>query len=140
MNSSLASDTFVGSYGIGYKFQILVSLVQGMWTSMSPTGLTLLFLIAILTAANLTLLLEKIMILKKFDKLQIVVGGNSLLGIVGSGCVACGLPVLSLLGLGGSLIYLPYRGAEMSYLSLLLLSVSLFILIKSRNQACLVNN
>lgn len=139
MNSSLASDTLVGSYGIGYKFQILVSLVQGMWTSMSPNGLIILFLIAILTATNLTLLFEKIMVLKKFDKLQIVVGGNSLLGVVGSGCVACGLPVLSLLGLSSSLIYLPYRGVELSYLSLALLSVSLYMLIKGRNQSCAVS-
>jgi len=139
MNSSLARDTLIGSYGIGYKTQIFLSLIQGMWTSMTLSGLVILFLIAILTGANLSLLFEKVRILKKFDKLQIVVGGNSLLGIVGSGCVACGLPILSLLGLGSSLAYLPYRGAELSYLSLVLLSISLFVLVRSRNSSCVVN-
>lgn len=140
MNGSLVVDTLVGGYGLGYILRILLSLIQGMWTSMSPSALALLILIAVLTGANLSLLFEKIRVLRKFDKLQVVVGGNSLLGIVGSGCVACGLPVLSLLGQGGSLIYLPYRGAEISYLSLILLSISLLMVIKSRNQACLVNN
>jgi len=139
MNSSLARDTFLGSYGIGYKIQILLSLIQGMWTSMTLLGLVILFLIAVLTGANLTLLFEKIRVLKKFDKLQVVVGGNSLLGMVGSGCVACGLPILSLLGLGSSLTYLPYRGVELSYLSLVLLSISLYMLIRTRNQSCAVN-
>ena len=138
MNSSLARDTLMGSYGLGYKIQILISLIQGMWTSMSPYGLLLLFLVAILTGANLTLLFEKIRVLKKFDKLQIVVGGNTLFGMVGSGCVACGLPVLSLLGFGSSIAFLPYRGAEFTYLSLALLSISLYVLIRSRNQSCSV--
>ncbi len=139
MNSGLVRDTIVGSYAISYKFQLLASLMQGMWTSMSPSGLIILFLIAVLTAVNLTLVFEKIRAQKTFDKLQVVVGGNSIFGILGSGCVACGLPILSLLGLSGSLIYLPYRGVELSYLSLALLSASLYLLIKNRNQACAIN-
>src|SRR3989344_9106685 len=139
MNVSLLKDTLLGDYSFFYKVKILLFLLEGMWTSMSPSGLILLFLVAVLTGANLTLLFEKITILKKFDKLQIVVGGNSLLGIVGSGCVACGLPILSLIGLSGSLMYLPYHGAELSYLSLILLSISLYMLIKTRDQACAVN-
>lgn len=139
MNSSLAVDTLIGSHSLSYKIQITTSLIQGMWTSMSASALAILILTALLTGANLTLLFEKISFLKKFDKLQLVVGGNSLLGIAGSGCVTCGLPILSLLGLSGSLVYLPFRGAEISYLSLILLSISLFLLIKSRSQSCSVN-
>ena len=107
MNSSLARDTLIGSYGIGYKVQILFALIQGMWTSMTLSGLVILFLIAVLTGANLSLLFEKIVVLNKFDKLQVVVGGNSLL--------------------------------ELSFLSIFLLSVSLFVLIRSRNSSCVVN-
>lgn len=139
MNISLLKDTLLGDYTFFYKIKILLSLLEGMWTSMSPSGLMLLFLVAVLTGANITLLFEKITIFKKFDKLELVTGGNSLLGIVGSGCAACGLPILSLLGLSGSLMYLPYRGTELSYVSLMLLSVSLYMLIKSRHQACAIN-
>ena len=136
MNSSLARDTLVGGYGLDYKITVLISLLQGMWTAMSGSGVIMLFLIALLTGANLTLLFSQVRLLKNNKRLRLVIGGNSLLGIVGSGCAACGLPILSLLGLGGSVIYLPYRGAELSYVSLVLLSVSLYFLLKNLNQAC----
>ena len=136
MNVRILRDTLLGDYNVIYKLKLLYSLLQGMWTTMSGTGLVMLFLIAFLTGANLTLLFSKIKMLKSSKSLRLVVGGNSLFGIVGSGCAACGLPILSLLGLGGSAIYLPYRGAELSYLSFILLSVSLYLLLKNSNQAC----
>ncbi len=138
MNVRILRDTLLGDYNIFYKLKLLYSLLQGMWTAMSASGLIALFFVAVLTGANLTLLFEKIKTFKKFDRLQVVVGSNSLLGIVGSGCAACGLPILSLLGLSGSIIYLPYRGAELSYLSIALLGVSFYLLVKSRNQKCAV--
>ncbi len=136
MNVRILKDTLFGDYNAVYKLRLLFSLLQGMWTAMSGLGLTILFLIALLTGANLTLLFSKMSLLKNNKKLRLVVGGNSLLGIVGSGCAACGLPVLSLLGLSGSVIYLPFRGAEISYISLILLTVSFYLLIKNSNQAC----
>ena len=107
-----------------------------MWTAMSGPGLMVLFLVAFLTGANLTLLFGKVNLLKNNKSLRLVVGGNSLFGIVGSGCAACGLPILSLLGLSGSVMYLPFRGAEISYISLVLLVISFYLLIKNSNQAC----
>lgn len=138
MNVSILIDTLFGDYSIVYKLKLMTALLEGMWTAMSGSGLIALFFVAVLTGANLTLLSEKIITLKKFDKLQLVVGGNSLLGIVGSGCAACGLPILALLGLSGSIMYLPYHGAELSYLSIALLGISFYLLIKSRDQACKV--
>lgn len=136
MNVRILKDTLFGNYNSVYKLRLLYSLLQGMWTAMSGQGLTILFLIALLTGANLTLLFNKMSLLKNDKSLRLVVGGNSLLGIVGSGCAACGLPILSLLGLSGSVIYLPFRGAEISYLSLALLTISFYLLIKNSNQAC----
>ena len=136
MNVRILRDTLLGDYNIFYKLKLLYSLLQGMWTAMSGSGLIMLFLIALLTGANLTLLFSKVRLLKNNKRLRLVVGGNSHLGIVGSGCAACGLPILSLLGLGGSVMYLPFRGGELSYLALILLSVSLYLLLKNSNQAC----
>ena len=110
MNVNILRDTLFGDYDFDYKFKLLFSLLQGMWTAMSGWGLTVLFLVALLTGANLTLFINKIRMLKNNKSLKLVVGGNTLLGIVGSGCAACGLPILSLLGLGGSVMYLPFRG------------------------------
>ncbi|CAN5169939.1 hypothetical protein BH11PAT1_BH11PAT1_5120 [soil metagenome] len=138
INISLIKDTLLGDYSLVYKLKIMTVLMQGMWTSMSISGMIVLWIVAVLTGANITLLYEKITTVKKFDKLQVVIGGNSLLGIVGSGCAACGLPILSLLGVGGSIVYFPFHGAELSYLSIILLGISLFLLLKGRTQVCKV--
>lgn len=130
-NTSLVSNTIFGSFTIIYKLNILLALLQGMWTAMSGSGLILLFLTAILTGANLTLLVRQIKALWGVKSLHFVVGGNTLLGIVGSGCAACGLPVLAILGLSGSIIYLPFRGVEISYLAVVLLSISFYLLLRS---------
>lgn len=134
MNAGLVVDTIIGVFPLSYKISLLLSLLQGMWTAMGGMGLILLFATAVLTGANLTLLWQRIRTLKSFQNLHVVVGGNSLLGIVGSGCAACGLPILSLLGLSGSILYLPLRGAELSYVAVVLLSISLFLLIRSSTE------
>lgn len=136
MNVRILRDTLGGNYDITYKLKLLYSLLRGMWSAMSGPGLVVLFLVAFLTGANLTLLFSKVSLLKNNKNLRFVVGGNSLLGIVGSGCAACGLPILSVLGLSGSVMYLPFRGAEISYISLVLLAISFYLLIKNSNQVC----
>ncbi len=136
MNVRILKDTLFGDYNVIYKFKILFTLFQWMWTAMSSFGLTMLFLIALLTGANLTLLFNKMSVLKNYKSLRLVVGGNSLFGIIGSGCASCGLPILSFLGLGGSVMYLPFRGVELSYISIALLAISFYLLVKNTNQAC----
>lgn len=137
MNFSLVKDALTGGYSLTYIATLLFTLLKGMWTAMSGVGLAFLFLISVLTGANLTLLWQKIKTMRRFEKLHIVIGGNSFLGIVGSGCAACGLPILSLLGLSSSLVYLPFHGAELTYLSAILLSISFYLLMKSTlEQSC----
>jgi len=131
MNSRLVIDTLIGSFSFTYKASLMLALLGGMWTAMSGNALVLLFLTAVLTGANLTLLLRQINLLREAQGLHFVVGGNTLLGLAGSGCAACGLPVLSILGLSGSVIYLPLRGTELSYLAIILLSISFYLLLRS---------
>lgn len=131
MNIRLVIDTLGGSFSLDYKLNLMIDLFGGMWTAMSGTGLILLFLTAILTGANLTLLTKQIRLLRKTSDLHFVVGGNTFLGLAGAGCAACGLPVLSLLGLSGAIIYLPLRGTEILYLAIILLSISFYLLSRS---------
>ena len=140
MNAELVRDTLFGVFPIDYKINLLFALLQGMWTTMSGIGLMIFFITALLTGANLTLLGQRLTALRKLDNLHVVAGGNSLLAIVGSGCASCGLPLLSILGVSGSLAFLPLKGTELSYISVILLSISLYLMIKSENsrQACLV--
>lgn len=134
MNGSLIIDTVIGEFSLQYKVSLLLALIQGMWTSMNGVGIVVLLLTAFLTGANLTLLWQHIRSIKGFKNLHVVVGGNSLLGLIGSGCAACGLPILSILGLSGSIIYLPFHGAELSYVAVILLSISFYLLTRSNFQ------
>ena len=136
MNWSLTRDTIFGSHSLEYKVKIILALSVGMWTSMSRAGLLVLVVTAILTGLNLSLLIDKLDELRGLGKVKIVAGGSSILGIVASGCATCGLPILALLGLGGSVAYLPGRGIEIGYVAIALLLFSLYQLRKSYNQVC----
>lgn len=130
-NIALIRDTLLGSYSFGYKWDILTGLLFGLTTSMTAFALVVLILTAVLTGMNLTLLILRLRALSGGGKLHVAVGGSSLLAIAGSGCAACGLPVLALLGLSGSLVYLPWRGTELSVAALLLLLVTLYFMLVS---------
>jgi hypothetical protein len=134
MNLGLVQDTLFGEHTLSYKINLLIALLGGMWTAMTGISLLILMTTALLTGANMTLMVKRLSTLKSAGKLHLVVGGSSLLGIVGSGCASCGLPVLSLLGITGSLTFLPFNGDEISVLSLILLSVSLYFLLKANNK------
>ncbi len=135
MNGELVKNTLLGNFPLDYKFDLMIALLQGMWTAMSGAGLFILFAIALLTGINLVLVFQRLSLLRSAGKLHLVVGGSSVLGFIGSGCAACGLPILAILGLSGSIAYLPFRGMELSYLSIFLLLVSLFFLTKKINEA-----
>lgn len=143
MNIGILKDTLLGSYSVEYKAKLLLTLLEGMWTAMSGWGLVMLFITAFLTGANISMLAIKIKSLGGIKNTHIVAGSGSLLGIIGSGCAACGLPIISLLGLTGSIMYLPFRGSELSVIAILLLSVSLYAMIKATTnskRACDVKN
>ena len=134
MNAGLVKDTIFGSHSLSYKWNLMIALLAGMWTAMSKLSLTLLMIVAILTGANLTLVVQRLRTILASGKISFVVGSSSLLGIVGSGCASCGLPILALLGVSGAIAYLPFQGVELSVLATILLSLSLYFLLKSKSQ------
>lgn len=142
MNAGLVKDAIFGAHSLIYKWNLLVALLAGMWTAMSRLSLMLLIIIAILTGLNLTLTAQRLRALRSSGKIHLAVGGSSLLGIMGSGCASCGLPILALVGLSGAMAYLPFRGIELSIIAIALLGSSLYFLLKSRpnEKVCEVTN
>ena len=138
MNFGLLKLTLFGDYSFLYKVKLLTALLGGMWTAMSGIGLTMLIIVALLTGANITLIFQRFVQLRSLGKLSFVAGGSSVLGFISSGCAACGLPILALLGLSGSIIYFPFGGVELSFISAGLLSMSLYLMITSysKEKAC----
>ena len=131
MNFNLVVNTIFGNFSTMYKVTLLTALLEGMWTAMTHTAFFLLILTAILTGVNLTIIGSRLTTMKRLKNAQYIAGGGSLLGIISSGCVACGLPIISLLGLSGSVVYLPLHGTELSYIALFLLSLSFYFLVKN---------
>lgn len=142
MNFQLAKDTLIGDYPISYKWNISIALFQGLGTSMTMFSLTLLILAALLTGINLTLVALRLAAMRSGGKLHFMVGGSSLLAIVGSGCAACGLPILGLFGLTGSFLYLPFHGTEFSIAAVALLFITLYFMIATypTAQVCKIIN
>ena len=142
MNFQLTKDTLLGDYPISYKWTIMVALLEGLGTSMTKFALVLLILTALLTGINLTLVSLRLLVLRGGGKLHLMVGGSSLIALVTSGCAMCGLPVLGLLGLSGSLIYLPFQGTELSVIAVLLLLITLYFMLVSypAEQVCKIIN
>lgn len=132
MNAGLVKDAIFGVHSLSYKWNLLVALLEGMWTAMSRFSLLLLVAVAILTGVNLTMVIRRFQAIRASGKMSFMVGGSSLLGIVGSGCASCGLPILAFLGLSGAIFYLPFQGLELSVLAIVLLSFSLYTLIQQR--------
>ncbi len=137
MNASLVKDALFGIHSMNYKWNILIALLAGMWTAMSGLSLFLLTTVATLTGLNLMLTFERLRSIRSSGKMHWAIGGSSILGIVGSGCASCGLPILALVGFGGAAVYLPFQGMELSLVAVLLLSVSLYVLIRGRAERTL---
>ncbi len=134
MNNSLILTTLFGNFPFIFKLKLFLALIQGLTTTMTTINLILLVINACLTGITLSLTFRKIFLLRQMGNVHVVTGGSALLGIVSGGCVSCGLPLLSLLGLSGSLLYLPFKGAELPILSIGLLSLSLFLLLRSQKK------
>jgi hypothetical protein len=143
MNLSILKEALLGNYTFDYKAGLLIALLNGMWTAMSGWGLFMLFITAVLTGANISMLAIKIRSFGGIKNTHIIAGGGSFLGIIGSGCAACGLPIISLLGLTGSIMYLPFRGTELSVIAIFLLSLSFYAMIRATTDSkrvCEINS
>ncbi len=137
MNASLVQDALLGTHSLSYRWNILIALLVGMWTAMTGLSLFLLTTVAILTGLNLVLTLDRLRSIRSSGKMHWAIGGSSILGIVGSGCASCGLPILALLGFGGAAAYLPFQGVELSLVAIVLLLVSLYVLMRGRVESAL---
>ncbi len=139
-NYSLINQTYFGSHNLIYKMNISLALLEGLFTAMSGFNLTVLVLMSLLTGANMVLVYRNLRLNLAKQRVHMVFGISSLLGTAGSGCASCGLPLLGLLGISGSVGHLPFKGAEVSLIALGLLSISFIVLLKQQLTPCLVNS
>lgn len=135
-NYSLINQAYFGSFPISYKLQISLALLQGLTSAMSTSSLLILIIIGLLTGANLMLSYKKIKYSFVKKSSHWAFGLGTLFGTAGGGCASCGLPLLGLLGMSGSVGYLPFKGAEVSIIAIGLLLFSFVVLLKQSVTAC----
>lgn len=139
-NYSLINQSYFGSYDFGYKLNISLALLQGLFTAMSGFNLVILIMMSFLTGANLVLVFRNLRTNFAKKGIHMAFGLGSFLGTAGSGCASCGLPLLGLLGISGSVGHLPFKGVEVSIIALGLLVFSFIVLLKQQLTPCLVNS
>ncbi len=137
-NYSLINQAYFGDFPVSYKFEISLALIQGLTTAMSLSSLLILIIIGLLTGANLMLSYKRIRYSFAKRSSHWAFGLGTLFGTAGGGCASCGLPLLGLLGMSGSVGYLPFKGAEVSVLAIGLLLFSFFVLLKQSVTACVI--
>lgn len=137
-NYSVLNQTFLGSFDWNYRLQLSSALLLGLTTAMSLGSLLMLLSIAFLTGANLMLAYSNVRNNFRQKSAHFAFGFGALFGTAGSGCASCGLPLLGLLGISGSVGHLPFKGAEVSWIALVLLVFSFFVLLRQNTRACLL--
>lgn len=112
-------------YPLLAKTKIIFLIFAGTFQAMGVRDVFLLLIIAFLFGVNIALVINKITFLKKQGSVHLTFGVG-LLTLVATGCASCGLSLVSLVGLTGVLVALPFHGLELYILSFFILLTSLF--------------
>ncbi len=103
-------------------------LFLGFYTSVYRITFYNTIIIGILIGILISLLIYRYTNIKKSDskKYGAVSSIGIFLGLFASGCVACGVGLAPLLGLSAALALLPFQGAEISFIAIVLLAFSIY--------------
>ncbi|PIN92777.1 hypothetical protein COU54_05600 [Candidatus Pacearchaeota archaeon CG10_big_fil_rev_8_21_14_0_10_31_24] len=119
----------------GYSFLQFLSfsltLIIGFWYTLGGLTLISVLIISLLTGILISLIVYRVKFIKEGSNGEgtgFFVSIGIFLGILVPGCAACGIGVVSLLGLGTAVASLPFEGAEISVLAILVL---VFVIIKT---------
>ena len=116
------------SFGFFDGTSFFVKIFFGFWKSVEGHSFLSLVVISIFLGILVSLI---------FYKVNLKIKGNRGLGFFGTfgivlgalipGCAACGIGLVSLLGLGGIVTtFLPYKGLELSFLAIALLGYAIY--------------
>ena len=124
----------VGVDGLPEKIGVAFSLLFGAGHAWGWWMIFLNLAVGILAGVNIYLIWNRLTSMKISGGVELSVGGGMVLGLASAGCGACGITLLGFLGLA-SVTLLPFRGLEISILSLALLTVSVFWLLRTGKAA-----
>lgn len=130
-NLTLVTDVVVGgSLPVGTRLSVLLELFPVVGALYSPAQSVVVLAVAALVGVDVAMVVYHL----REHGVSARSGGGSLAGVVlgtlGAGCAACGTAVLagllSLVGVGGATLLLPFEGLELGVLAALSLLLSMF--------------
>ncbi len=112
------------------NLNLFYPLIIGGLNSTHITSIINLILIGLLAGILVSMIIYKIKSIHILaDKKTTSFGGMAIfLGTLVPACSACGFGLLTLLGYSGILIYLPFAGLELAWLSIILLIVAIIVI------------
>jgi len=128
LNTALAGFALAGDLAPGARLRVLLGLYPFVGSAYGPIQGGLLVLVSVLLGVDVAMATYHF----REHRVTVEAGGASaagvLLGTLGAGCAACGVPillgVLSLLGLPSAALLLPFDGLEFAALAAVVLVLS----------------
>lgn len=124
------------SLPVGFFAKIMLSFLTVLNSSLNLplTELLLFLLISLFVGLNIALIRQKIGVLKH-KKIKIAFGAG-IISLVGAGCAACGISILSVFGIGAAASIVPFKGMSLSVLALIILLITFYYSIASLAAVC----
>lgn len=126
LNFSLVQHTIIDTSPLQYKATLLTVLLEGSWSVLSHTDFFLLLTTSMLVGINIALAVAVIKRIQGMGNLRFALGGGTMVGVVSTGCASCGFSAFSLFGASGAVSLLPYHGAELYLLAIVLLLFTMY--------------
>jgi len=128
VSSWIVLDGLYSSMGFFRAFGVSLQLSFGFWEVAKLHSFISLVVLSVLFGMFISLMIYKSRIgLKSKGSTGFLGGIGVFLAILVPGCAACGVGLLSVLGLSaGLLAFLPYEGLELSIIAIVLLSITIF--------------
>ena len=121
-----------------FSFKLLIILILGTEQSMGLIHFIFLIVLSILGGSVVSF---SAYLIKRQIKMNVSATSSVLLAIIAPACPACALSIFSLIGLNGIIIFLPFQGLELSFLSLILIIISMIYLSEKINTTvCEIKN
>lgn len=122
-------------YTLFVKVKLLFYILFGIFSALSQLDDVFLIITAILFGLNMGIVLGKLTFMRRQGKIGVVFGAG-IVSLVSAGCAACGLSLLSVVGLGSVLAFLPFHGIEFYVISIVVLFWSLYLNLGAYAKAC----
>lgn len=135
LNYRFAFEVITNHFPFLTKISLITSLIGGIFTSISPLDLLLLFITSLLVGINIYLGIKTINLLENNGKVKVSIGGSAVIGLVTTGCASCGFSLFSILGLSATFSFLPFHGLELHITAIILLIVSVIYMLNQLHKS-----